>query len=132
MFNETPSGSQSTPKLPFPILGEIPPRAKSPRLNLVGDGVGGTNGYEVGLVCKLDLTAATATPLAAAPVAGDILGILLDRVEDLAATVSSTQQFNLVYRDVNIAKQGLVLRTGADLELVAIHFRDELNCGINN
>ena len=130
--NESPSGSKSTSQLPFPIEGEISLRAKSPRLNLIGDTPGSIAGYPVGLVCKLDFAAGTATPLSADPVAVDVLGILLIPVNSLLATAKSTQQFNLIYRDVGIISRGLVLNTGIDLAAVTNHFRDAQNCGIIN
>ena len=130
--NVSPSGSKSTTQLPFPISGEITLGAKSPRLNIIGDPTGSTGGYPVGLVCKLDFAAGTATPLAADPVAEDVIGILLDPVNSLLPTAKSTQQFNLIYRDVGIISRGLVLNTGIDLTTVTNHFRDVQNCGIIN
>ena len=131
MRNETPKSSEHSWGTPFPIIGNIDSKDITQRMNLIGNTEGEQNGYPVGLVCVLDLTAMTATPLAGAVSDTDTLGILMDRVDDLANTAISTQQFNLVYRNVTIHKKALTVPTD-QLEKVAKHFEKNQNCGVIN
>lgn len=92
----------------------------TPNLNLMGDAEGETNGYPTGLVVKIDKTANTCTPLAAAPVNGDVLGILMDNYnEPLAAAAKSPVTLAVAFRDCSIYVPGLKVRPGADASVAA-------------
>lgn len=132
MSNLSPKTSTYSWDKPFPIIGEINPNALTQRVNLIGDTEGEKSGYPVGLVCVLDLTTMKATPLAGAISAGSTLGILMDQVDDLSDTTTSSQQFNFVYRNVTINKQALVVRPLGSIEDVVTHFEHKQNCGIIN
>lgn len=132
MHNQTPSNSDHSWGKPFPIVGNIDPNDITQRMNLIGNTEGEQNGYPVGLVCVLNLTAMTATPLAGTVTDTNTLGILMDRVDDLANSATSTQQFNLVYRNVTIHKLALTVHSTGDLEKVAKHFEKNQNCGVIN
>lgn len=87
-----------------PVISDIDPRDITQPIKLVGTAVGEEKGYPIGLLVKIDFSAKTFTPYASADGVGDtiILGFLQDNVTGIATGVTSTQEFNVVWRNVDI------------------------------
>ncbi|MGL5955389.1 MAG: hypothetical protein ACRC0X_02100 [Brevinema sp.] len=132
MSNNSPQAGRSTNRS-NPIIGEIPSNGLTVGLSLVGDSVGEKEHYMDGLLCVVNLDTGTAKPCLLGDVNNTaVYGILMDNISGLANGETSTQKFNLVYRNVTVSKKNIVLREGTDekLENIVKTFREKQNCTV--